>query len=80
MASFSPDLDGLYGDILLGRILHAGCQGRAALVRARRREVLAPRLYSSLACHDQGLELLQRTSPYVTVSPDLEDAIWGCHL
>jgi hypothetical protein len=25
LTSFSPDLDGLYGDIFLGRGLHTGC-------------------------------------------------------
>jgi hypothetical protein len=42
LGSINPDLDGLHGDTLIVRGLHAGCQGRAALARARRSHVLAP--------------------------------------
>jgi hypothetical protein len=80
LTSLSLDQIGLYEDIFLARGLYVGCWDRATLARARWCGVLATRLYSSFMSYYQSPELLQCTSPYVTISPDPEDEIGWRHL
>jgi hypothetical protein len=55
LSSIGPNLNGLHGDVLSCRGLHAGCWGRDALARARRSWTLVSRFSNGFSSRRKSL-------------------------